>query len=69
MQAQGLIDVEHDRVWDDAQPVLDVYLRRRQRLYKMLFAASHEAAVRIRQHIQKLLSVDRRSGQGDLFHA
>lgn len=56
-------------LWDDAEAVLDVYLRRRQRLYKMLFAASHEAAVRIRQHIQRLLAADATSGQGDLFQA
>ncbi len=55
-------------LWDDAQPVLDVHLRHRQRLYKMLFAASHDAAVRIRRHIQQLLTADARSGQGDLFH-
>jgi three-Cys-motif partner protein len=54
-------------LWEDATPTVDVFLRRRQRLYRMIFAASHEAARRIRTHIQKLIAADTVSGQGSLF--
>jgi hypothetical protein len=35
MQAQGLIDVEHDRVWDDAQPVTHPLDRGRPDLFSL----------------------------------
>ena len=54
-------------LWDDADSVLDVHLRRKRRLYKMLFAASNDVAQRIRSHVQKSMSDDADTGQGRLL--
>lgn len=54
-------------LWDDAEAVADIHLRKRQRLYQMIFAASHDAAARIKGHIKRALAQEGMRGQGDLF--
>jgi three-Cys-motif partner protein len=54
-------------LWEDADVVADVHLRKRQRLYRMLFAASHDAAARIKGHIKNTLAQRARRGQCELF--
>ena len=54
-------------LWEDADAVVDVHLRRRRRLYRMVFAADHDAAKRIKAHIQRAMAESAKQGQGDLF--
>jgi three-Cys-motif partner protein len=54
-------------LWEHAAAVVDVHLRKRRRLYRMVFAASHAAAERIKMHIQRAMTETAKQGQGDLF--
>jgi three-Cys-motif partner protein len=45
-------------VWKNADEMLDVYLRNRQRLYKMIFAESSGVANRIKSHIRSRMNED-----------
>jgi three-Cys-motif partner protein len=54
-------------LWAEAGTVVDVRQANNRRLYRMLFAASHEVALRIERHIKRLLQQAAERGQADLF--
>ncbi len=47
IQIEALYCTQLEKLWDKAGKLFDVHLRGDQKLYRMLFAASHEAAHRI----------------------
>jgi len=64
---QGLTELYLSQLrtlWRNAGPMIDVFLRGQQRLYKMLFASDHPAADRIASWIKRNTAA---GGQGSLF--
>lgn len=66
-QLTGLYCRQLGTLWEEAGVVADVYLRKRQRLYQMVFASSHIAAGRIKTSVKLAMDQSAGAGQGELF--